>query len=159
MTIQEIRRNGCGGDFGNNGILNCLQGTGWLIYYYRALGCHFLIDENNNNNNISRGYYHCCLFPNGGDPMFTEPDLLTIDDYVCIDEASVIGHLNTKGQFSLNEIVMGKGCVLRPMSRLLSGGSMEDSSMLLEHTLVLAGEKVEKNYIWQGWPCHSQQLP
>jgi hypothetical protein len=34
---------------------------------------------------------------------------------------------------------------------------MEGRSVLLEHTLVLAGEAVESGSVWQGWPSASQQ--
>ena len=40
-----------------------------------------------------------CLYPNGGDPMMTEPDLVTIDHYAAVDDASLIAHINTKGNF------------------------------------------------------------
>ena len=33
---------------------------------------------------------------------------------------------------------------------------MEDGSILLEHTLVLAGESVDSNTVWQGWPSDVQ---
>lgn len=40
-----------------------------------------------------------CLYPNGGDPMMTEPDLVTIDDGAAIDDASLVAHINTRGVF------------------------------------------------------------
>lgn len=33
--------------------------------------------------------------------MMTEPELITLGDAVCVDDASLIGHMNTKGAFSL----------------------------------------------------------
>lgn len=57
----------------------------------------------------------------------------------------------------LNPITVGKGAVLKSSTRLLSGSSMECRSMLLEHTLVLAGETVESGTVWQGWPSDSQK--
>lgn len=33
---------------------------------------------------------------------------------------------------------------------------MEAGSILLEHTLVLAGESVDANFVWQGWPSNVQ---
>lgn len=135
LTLQEIRR----GERHKTGILDMIQGTPYLVWYFRALGAKI-------GNNV-------CLFPNGGDPMFTEPDLVTIGDFVGIDEASVIAHINTRGIFRLNPLNVGTGCVLKPMSRLLSGASMESHSILLEHTLVLAGENVTAGSVWQGeWP-------
>ena len=72
--------------------------------------------------------------------MMTEPDLVTIGDYTVIDEASVIGHINSRGVFKLNPLTIGKHCTLKSFSRLLSGAAMEDHSMMLEHTLVMGGD-------------------
>ena len=33
---------------------------------------------------------------------------------------------------------------------------MDDHSVMLEHTLVLAGEVVDSGMVWQGWPCMKQ---
>ncbi len=59
--------------------------------------------------------------------------------------------------FRLNPISIGKGAVLKSFTRLLSGAVMEGRSVLLEHTLVLAGETVECGAVWQGWPSASQR--
>jgi len=129
IVIQHFRQN----------ILDRLCGSAYLCFYYRRLGCH-----------IGR---NVCLYPNGGDPMMTESDLVTIGDDSCIDDASVICHLNSKGRFTLNPLVIGKRCVLRSQSRLLSGASMEDDSTLLEHTLIISGDTTDEGTIWQGWPA------
>lgn len=138
LTLQEIRR----GERHKTGILDMIQGSQYLVWYFRALGATI-------GNNV-------CLYPNGGDPMFTEPDLVTVGDFVGIDDASVIAHINTRGVFRLNKMSIGAGSILKSMSRLLSGASMEAHTILLEHTLVLAGEKVEAGSVWQGWPSRSQ---
>jgi hypothetical protein len=39
------------------------------------------------------------------------------------------------------------------MCRLLSGATMDDHSIMLEHTLVLSGETVDTGSVWQGWPA------
>ena len=138
LTLQEIRR----GERRKTGILDMIQGTQYLVWYFRALGAN--IGEN------------VCLYPNGGDPMLTEPDLVTIGDGAAVDDASLIAHINTRGVFRLNPLVVGRGCVLRSMTRLLSGAVMEPHSIMLEHTLVLAGEAVDIGSVWQGWPSRSQ---
>jgi hypothetical protein len=51
---------------------------------------------------------------------------------------------------------VGSGCVLKSMTRLLSGANMEPASILREHTLVMAGEIVDSGSVWQGWPSQSQ---
>jgi carbonic anhydrase/acetyltransferase-like protein (isoleucine patch superfamily) len=48
--------------------------------------------------------------------------------------------------------VVGENCVLKSNTRLLSGSAMEDHSILLEHTLVISGETVDRGSVWQGWP-------
>jgi len=136
LTLQEIRR----GERQYTGILELFCGSPYLVWYFRALGCK--IGEN------------VCLYPNGGDPMMTEPDLVTIGDDCCIDNASLIAHINTRGFFKLNPIEVGDGCVLKSNTRLLSGSGMEDHSVLLEHTLVISGEMVDSGSVWQGWPSH-----
>jgi len=137
LTVQEIRR----AERKKCGILDMIQGSQYLVWYFRALG-------SNIGNNV-------CLYPNGGDPMMTEPDLVTIGDNACIDDASLIAHINTRGIFRLNPLNVGNGCVLKSMCRLLSGASTESHSILKEHTLVLAGENVDSGQVWQGWPSTS----
>ena len=125
------------------GILGLINGTEYLVWYFRALGA--TIGKN------------VCLYPNGGDPMMTEPDLVTLGDGVSVDEASIICHINTRGNFALNPLFVGSQCVLRSHSRLLSGAVMEENSMMLEHTLVMSGEAVDMSTSWQGWPAKSFQ--
>lgn len=81
LTVQDIRR----GDGGNKGILDLIQGSQYLVWYFRALGAKIGRDV--------------CLYPNGGDPMMTEPDLVTIGDHCAVDDASLIAHINTRGIF------------------------------------------------------------
>jgi len=82
----------------------------------------------------------------------TEPECVDMGDNVCVDDASLIAHINTRGEFQLNPLKVESGCVLRSASRLLSGGAMEKRSMLLEHTLIMQGDTTDRNSIWQGWP-------
>ena len=138
LTIEEIRR----GERRRTGVLDMLQGSQYLVWYYQALGA-----------TIGR---NVCLYPNGGDPMMTEPDLVTIGDDASVDDASLIAHINTRGIFRLNPLSVGSGCVLKAGTRLLSGASMENHSMMLEHTLVMAGECVDEGTVWQGWPSKRQ---
>ena len=42
---------------------------------------------------------------------------------------------------------------MRSGSRLLSGASMEEDSMLLEHTLLTSGEIAESGGVYAGWPA------
>lgn len=138
LTLEEIRRS----ERRRTGILDLIEGSQYLVWYFRCLGA--TIGDN------------VCLYPNGGDPMMTEPDLVTIGNGASIDEASLIAHINTRGTFRLNPLVVGHGCVLKSNTRLLSGATMENHSAMLEHTLVLAGETVDNGKVWQGWPSATQ---
>lgn len=136
LTIERLRRH-C---FSGNGILSLLTSTHYLTLYFRALGARIGSD--------------CALFASGATTLlFTEPDLLTLGDRVTVDDASLVGHVNSRGQFSLNELVVGRGSVLRTGSRVLSGGVVGEGSILLEHTLVMGGDRVDGGSTVQGWPA------
>ncbi|ROW01992.1 hypothetical protein VMCG_05524 [Cytospora schulzeri] len=136
LTVEKLRRY-C---YRGHGILGMLTGTHWLVLYFRALGGQ--IGDN------------CALFANGRPSlMFTEPDLITIGDRTVIDDASVVAHINTRGKFDLNRLEIGERCVMRTGSRLLSGAVLRDDSALLEHTLIMGGDVVEKGWTMQGWPA------
>ncbi|KAI8341770.1 hypothetical protein BC941DRAFT_345688 [Chlamydoabsidia padenii] len=129
ISIQQAMR---------HDVLNLITGSAWLVLFFRGLGC-----------NIGK---RVCLYPNGGDPMMTEADLVTLEDDVAVDEASLVCHLNSRGQFSINPLRVGAGSVLRSGSRLLSGARMREDTTLLEHTLIVSGEVTDQKSIWQGWP-------
>lgn len=89
-------------------------------------------------------------------------------DNVSLDDCSVVAHINSRGNFSLNTLKIGNGyaCTLsidlltnrcsssamRAGSRLLSGASMKDNSILYEHTLLTSGEVAEAGATYAGWP-------
>jgi hypothetical protein len=75
---------------------------------------------------------------------------------VSLDDCSVVAHINSRGVFALNHLKIGNGCALRSGSRLLSGASMEDKSMLCEHTLLVSGDVAESGYAYSGWPAQRQ---
>jgi acyl-CoA synthetase (AMP-forming)/AMP-acid ligase II/acyl carrier protein len=136
LTIERIRRKQVGGE----DILAMLTGTHYLATYFRLLGA-----------DIGRD---CALFAGGEISLpFTEPDLLTLGDRVAVDDASLVAHINSRGNFKLNRLAVGDRSVLRTGSRLLSGATMGSDSCLLEHTLVMAGDEVENGVTCQGWPA------
>jgi acyl-CoA synthetase (AMP-forming)/AMP-acid ligase II/acetyltransferase-like isoleucine patch superfamily enzyme/acyl carrier protein len=136
LKLESLRRH-C---YGGNGILSMLTGTHWIVLYFRALGA-----------NIGKD---CALFAGGLPSLyFTEPDLLTLGDRVSVDDASLVGHINTRGKFDLNLLHVGNRSVLRTGSRLLSGARMEADTCLLEHTLIMAGDVVDAGRTCQGWPA------
>jgi hypothetical protein len=78
-------------------------------------------------------------YPDQGDPVMTEPDLVTVGNGACVDNAFLVSHINSRGVFQLNCLVVGEGAVMRSKTRLLSGASMGPYSTMLENTLVVSG--------------------
>ncbi|KAJ3868476.1 acetyl-CoA synthetase-like protein [Lentinula novae-zelandiae] len=125
--------------YGIGGVLAPITGSIYIVWFFRAMGAN--IGSN------------CCLYPGGKQGLMTEPDLLEIGDDVSLDNCSVVAHINSRGNFALNPLKIGNGCAMRTGSRLLSGASMEDNSMLCEHTLLTSGEVAEADSIYVGWPA------
>ncbi|KAF5338042.1 hypothetical protein D9758_014244 [Tetrapyrgos nigripes] len=123
---------------GIGGVLQPLCGTVYMVWFFRAMGAK--IGKN------------CALYPGGKVGLMTEPDLIEIGRDVNLDDCSVVAHINSRGNFALNPLKIGNGCAMRSGSRLLSGASMEDSSMLCEHTLLTSGEVAEAGGKYVGWP-------
>ncbi len=119
--------------------LDFIGGTPFISWYFRALGATIGKD--------------CCLYPAGGDPFMPEPDLVTVGDRCVIDIASLVAHLNTRGNFELVRIRLDNNVTLRSRSRLQQGVHCESGSMLMEKSLALTGEIIEANSVWQGAPA------
>jgi hypothetical protein len=103
------------------------------------------------------------FFHPGADPFMTEPDLVFMGDRCVIDRASIVCHLNTRGNFELAKIVIEKNCTLRNGSRVQQACHMEEGSQLLEKGLAMTGEIIEAFSVWQGSPAswwfqYDQQL-
>ena len=96
---------------------------------------------------------NCCLYPAGADPFMPEPDLITIGDNCVIDCASLVAHLNTRGNFELQRIVLQENCTLRTRSRVQQGVVMEAGSQVLEKSIVMTGEIIDARSVWQGVPA------
>lgn len=125
---------------GNIGILTLISGTAYLPVFYRAMGATVGKD--------------CALAADGNsDILWTEPDLVTFEDRMAADDASVVCHLNTRGEFELHPLRVDDRSVLRSGARLLVGASVGHDACLLEHGLVLAGDHVDNGCTVQGWPC------
>ncbi|KAF3480824.1 uncharacterized protein GIQ15_06171 [Arthroderma uncinatum] len=125
---------------GDVGALKLLTGTAYLSQYYRAMGA--TVGAN-------------CALSVSGDPdiSWTEPDLVKLGNRVTIDDASLVCHLNTRGEFEMHPLQVGHRSVLRSGSRMLSGSSIGDDACLLEHTLALSGDHVDDRCTVQGWPA------
>lgn len=122
----------------NDHVTRALGGSWWIVCYFRRCGAH--IGKN------------VCLYPWGSNVMMIEPELNTIGDGSCFEDAHLVAHLNTKGNFTLDRIKVGRNCTLRSGTRIQQCGEMQDESTLLEHSLVMAGEVVPEGAVWQGYP-------
>ncbi|KAF7353378.1 Peroxisomal-coenzyme a synthetase [Mycena sanguinolenta] len=137
------RRDGQG--YGKGGVLEPLTGSAYFIWYLRGMGAR--IGKN------------CALYPGGRAGLMTEPDLVQLGDNVSLDDCSVVAHINSRGNFALNSLKIGNGCAMRAGSRLLSGASMEDNSMLCEHTLLTSGDVADAETVYSGWPAKPLEGP
>ncbi|KAJ8081882.1 putative NRPS-like protein biosynthetic cluster [Marasmius tenuissimus] len=125
--------------YGRGGVMIPMTGTTYIAWFYRMLGAK-----------IGR---NCSIFAGGIPGLMTEPDLVELGDDVTLDNCSVVAHINSRGNFSLNQLKISHGCAMRSGSRLLSGASMEDDSMLCEHTLLTSGEVADSGTVYVGWPA------
>ena len=142
QLVAKVRK------FSRLNFLDFFSGTPFMSTYFRWNGGHIGKD--------------CCLYPAGADPFMPEPDLVYMGDHCVIDCASIVCHLNTRGNFELTKIVLENDCTLRSRSRVQQGVYMEERSQLLEKSLALTGEVIEAYSVWQGdpatwWFQYSQQ--
>ena len=71
---------------------------------------------------------------------------------VCLNKKSgVVCHLNSRGGFTLTAIKMGDRASCRALTKVTGGSGMGDDSLLLEHTLLMPGEKLGNGETRQGW--------
>ncbi|KAJ7654903.1 hypothetical protein B0H17DRAFT_1338137 [Mycena rosella] len=75
-------------------------------------------------------------------------------DNVSIDDCSVVAHINSRGNFALNSLQIAARCDPDPA---FFSASMEDSSMLLEHTLLTSGDVADCGTVYFGWPAQAFQ--
>lgn len=129
---------------GRLNTLAFLGGSCWVVLFFRALGCK-----------IGR---RVCLYPNGSDPAMTEPELVVLEDDVAVDRASLICHVNTFGEFSINALSVGAGSVLQNDSRLAPGATMLEDCTLLDRSYIVQGEIAEARSVWQGYPAIGTSL-
>jgi acetyltransferase-like isoleucine patch superfamily enzyme len=124
---------------GRMNFLDFIRGSPYMVTFLRLLGSNIGND--------------CCLYPTGGDPYMPEPDLVQMGDRCVLDCSSVVCHLNTRGNFELAKIVIENNVTLRTRSRIQQGVHMENGCMLLEKSLVMTGEVIEADSVWQGAPA------
>lgn len=133
QLIAKVRK------FSRLNFLDFFSGTPFMSAYFRW-----------NGGKIGKD---CCLYPAGADPFMPEPDLVVMGDRCVIDCASIVCHLNTRGNFELAKITLENGCTLRARSRVQQAVHMEQGAQLLEKTVVMTGEVIEAQSVWQGCPA------
>ena len=133
QLICKIRK------FSRLNFLDFFSGTPFMTAYFRW-----------NGGTIGKDV---CLYPAGADPFMPEPDLVYIGDRCVVDCASLVCHLNTRGNFELVKIIIEQDCTLRARSRTQQAVVMEEGSQLLEKSLAMTGEVIEANSVWQGCPA------
>ena len=126
-------------DLGRLNFLDFISGTPYIVTYFRLLG--------------STIGHDCCLYPAGGDPYMPEPDLVEMGDRCVVDCASIVCHLNTRGNFELAKIILESNVTLRTRARIQQAVVMESGSMLLEKSLAMTGEVIEADSVWYGGPA------
>mmetsp|Transcript_13562 Transcript_13562/g.16433 ORF Transcript_13562/g.16433 Transcript_13562/m.16433 type:complete len:204 (-) Transcript_13562:687-1298(-) len=139
LAVQSFRQSI---GYGKFGVLDLLGGSVFLNMYYRLLGAK--VGKN------------CVLYPKGAQPRMTEPDLVEIKDNVSINDAVVVSHVNSRGLFVLNRIVLGSGSSLCNGSRVMTGAILAPSTVVHEHSLVFQGESTTEGEQVIGWPTSYQ---
>lgn len=91
LSLSKILNKG----FGHLGVLDTLTGTVFIAWYYRALGAK--VGQN------------CSLGASGHVMLMTEPDLVELGNNASLDDCSVVAHINSRGHFALNRLVIGNG--------------------------------------------------
>ena len=71
--------------------------------------------------------------------IMVEPDLVTIEDYACVNYSHIIAHTNTLGTFALNRITIRERATLCAESRVMGGVVVGHDAILLEHTMAMVG--------------------
>lgn len=87
--------------------------------------------------------------------FLVQPDLVEIGEGSVIDDAAIVCHLNTKGNFSLVPIQIGAHVTMRKQARIQQGGVIKSGSMVLERSLVMTGDVIEQDDVWLGSPAQS----
>ena len=121
-----------------------------IVVYIQQVSLLFVIDVAISKKSMLSTFI---LYFSGADPFMTEPDLVFMGDRCVIDRASIVCHLNTRGNFELAKIVIEKDCTLRNGSRVQQACHMEEGSQLLEKGLAMTGEIIEAYSVWQGGPA------
>ncbi len=127
--------------FLNSHFINYVLGTPFVAVLFRCLGAkvgkRFFADSND----------------------FTEFDLITIGDDVCINAEVIIQtHLYEDRIFKMSTIEIQDGCNVGCASIVLYNTIMEKNTTLGSFSLLMKGEKLPANTTWAGIPAQSAAI-
>ncbi|CAM4468321.1 MAG: D-alanine--D-alanyl carrier protein ligase [Legionella sp.] len=107
-------------------------------------------------------WIHRCLGTKAGKRVFTDSaefsefDLITIGDDVCINAETIIQtHLYEDRIFKVSTVTINSGCNVGTGSIVLYNTVMEDNSTLGSLSLLMKGECLPENTQWAGIPAQS----
>ncbi len=110
-------------------------------------------------------WVHRCLGTKAGKRVFTDSaefsefDLITIGDDVCINAETIIQtHLYEDRIFKVSNVTIGSGCNVGVGSIVLYNTLMEERSSLGSLSLLMKGERLPENTHWAGIPAQSTAL-
>ncbi|MGM9454234.1 Pls/PosA family non-ribosomal peptide synthetase [Legionella bozemanae] len=110
-------------------------------------------------------WVHRCLGTKAGKRVFTDSaefsefDLITIGDDVCINAETIIQtHLYEDRIFKVSHVTIGSGCNVGVGSIVLYNTLMENNSSLGSLSLLMKGECLPENTHWAGIPAQSTAL-
>jgi non-ribosomal peptide synthetase-like protein len=87
----------------------------------------------------------------------TEFDLVTIGDNSALNFGSTIQtHLFEDRVMKMSDVRIGKECTIGSLSVILYDTEMQNHSILKGLSLIMKGETLPENTIWQGSPCQLQ---
>lgn len=90
---------------------------------------------------------------------FTECDLISIDNDVCINsEATIQTHLYEDRIFKMSTITIHEGCNVGVASIVLYNTVMEANSTLGNFSLLMKGERLPADSSWQGIPAQPMHI-
>jgi non-ribosomal peptide synthetase-like protein len=119
-------------------MLDALQGTPFLPWYYRLLGAR-----------IGRRTY---LHTTG----LIEFDLVEVGDEAAVNEDCVLQtHLFEDRVLKAAKLRVGRGCVLGAVSVVLYGSEMKDGARLDALSLLMKGEVLPVGTNWAGSPAQA----
>ncbi|MFT4059050.1 MAG: amino acid adenylation domain-containing protein [Legionella sp.] len=110
-------------------------------------------------------WVHRCLGTKAGKRVFTDSaefsefDLITIGDDVCINAETIIQtHLYEDRIFKVSNVIINSGCNVGVGSIVLYNTVMEENSALGSLSLLMKGECLPENTQWAGIPAQSTLL-